>query len=175
MKLFLITIGLFASVSIFAQEVDGIRFILADLTKAQVQATNADKIIFVDAYTTWCGPCKMMDRTTFKDVEVAKFYNDNFVNLKMDMEKGKWPTFAQKHSVRGYPSLLFLNARGDLVHRSLGFQDKKRFLKLGQSASDPSQQVITLQNRFESGEKDQKFLLNYADALTMAGMRGLMK
>lgn len=172
MKLFLITIGLFASVSIFAQEVEGIRFILADLTKAQVQATNADKIIFVDAYTTWCGPCKMMDRTTFKDEEVAKFYNDNFVNLKMDMEKGKGPTFAQKHSVRGYPSLLFLNARGDLVHRSLGFQDEKRFLKLGQSASDPSQQVITLQNRFESGEKDQKFLLNYADALTMAGMSG---
>ena len=172
MKSLIIGLGLVASFSVFGQEVEGIKFIKEDLSQAQTIATADDKIIFVDAYTTWCGPCKMMDRTTFKDEDVTNYYNENFVNLKMDMEKGKGPSFAQMHSVRGYPSFLFLNAGGTLVHRSMGFQEKERFLKLGLSASDPNQQVITLQKRFEAGDEDQVFLLNYADALTMAGMNG---
>ena len=172
MKSLIVAFVLVANVSVFGQEVEGIKFIKEDLAQAMSVASTEEKIIFVDAYTTWCGPCKMLDRTTFKDEAVAKYYNENFVNLKMDMEKGKGPSFAQKHSIRGYPSLLFLNAGGELVHRSMGFQDGDRFLKLGQSASDPNQQVITLQKRFESGDKDQKFLLSYADALTMAGMDG---
>lgn len=173
MKSFIIiALSLFVSVSVFGQEVEGIKFIKEDLAQAQTLAASSDKIIFVDAYTTWCGPCKMMDRTTFKDESVAKFYNENFVNLKMDMEKGEGPSLSKLYSVRGYPSLLFLNAGGELVHRSLGFQDGEKFLKLGKSAFDPNQQVITLQKRFEAGEKDQDFLLNYADALTLAGMDG---
>ena len=172
MKILIIALSILSSISVFGQEVVGIQFIKEDLAQAKIKATADDKIIFVDAYTTWCGPCKMLDRTTFKDEAVAKFYNENFVNLKMDMEKGAGPSFAQLHSVRGYPSLLFLNAGGELVHRSMGFQDGARFLKLGEAAADPNQQVITLQKRFESGEKEQSFLLNYADALTMAGMNG---
>ena len=172
MKSLLIALGIFASFSIFGQEVEGIKFIKDDLEQAKNDASSEEKIIFVDAFTTWCGPCKMMDRTTFKDEDVTKYYNENFVNLKMDMEKGKGPSFAQMHSVRGYPSFLFLNASGTLVHRSMGFQDGARFLKLGQAAADPNQQVITLQKRFEAGDEDQIFLLNYADALTMAGMNG---
>lgn len=172
MKYLIIALICMASVNVIGQEAEGIKFIKENLAQAQSKASIDDKIIFVDAYTTWCGPCKMLDRTTFKDEAVAKYYNENFVNLKMDMEKGQGPSFAQLHSVRGYPSLLFLNAGGELVHRSMGFQDSKRFLKLGQAASDPDQQVITLQKKFESGKKDQEFLLAYADALTMAGMNG---
>lgn len=172
MKSFFIAFFIVATVSIFGQDINGINFIKEDLAQALEVATAEDKIIFVDAYTTWCGPCKMLDRTTFKDEAVTKYYNENFVNLKMDMEKGNGPSFAQKHSVRGYPSLLFLNASGDLVHRSMGYQDSERFLKLGKAASDPNQQVVTLQKRFEGGDTDQEFLLNYADALTMAGMDG---
>jgi len=172
MKSILFALGLIISISATGQEVTGIKFIKENLVQAKSQAAKEDKVIFVDAYTTWCGPCKMMDRTTFKDEAVTEFYNENFVNLKMDMEKGDGPSFAQSHSVRGYPSLLFLNAGGELVHRSLGFQDGTRFLELGKAAADPSKQVITLQKRFEAGEKDQEFLLNYADALTLAGMDG---
>ncbi len=172
MKLVVFIFSLLLSASTFSQQAEEIQFIKEDLAKAQVEANKSDKVIFVDAYTTWCGPCKMMDRKTFKDEAASKFYNDNFVNLKMDMEKGDGPLFAQKHTIRGYPSLLFLNAAGDLVHRSLGYQDATKFLELGKAAVNPEKQVITLQKRFEAGDKGQEFLLNYADALTMAGMDG---
>lgn len=172
MRSLLFIFSLIISIDSYSQKVEGIQFIKEDLVKAQEVAKKDNKVIFVDAYTTWCGPCKMMDRSTFKDEETSKFYNENFVNLKMDMEKGDGPKFAQKHSIRGYPSLLFLNAGGELVHRSLGFQDATRFLELGKAAINPDKQVVTLQKRFEAGEKNQEFLINYADALTMAGMDG---
>lgn len=172
MKSLVFIFSLVFTFSVSGQQVEGIQFIKEDLAQAQSAAKKGDKLIFVDAYTTWCGPCKMMDRSTFKDEAAAKFYNDNFVNFKMDMEKGDGPLFAQKHTIRGYPSLLFLNAGGELVHRSLGFQDAAKFLELGKSAINPDKQVITLQKKFEAGDKDQEFLLNYADALTMAGMDG---
>ena len=172
MKSLVLIVSLALSLTVYGQEVEGIKFIKEDLAMAQLQAKKSNKAIFVDAYTTWCGPCKMMDRNTFKDEAASKFYNENFVNLKMDMEKGDGPLFAQKHTIRGYPSLLFLNAAGELVHRSLGFQDASKFLELGKAAVDPEKQVITLQKRFEQGDKDQDFLLNYADALTLAGMDG---
>lgn len=172
MRILLFSVCLLIGLTAKSQEFVGVNFIKENLSLAKTKATSKDKLIFVDAYTTWCGPCKMMDRKTFKDPTVVEFYNDNFINLKMDMEKGIGPVFAQKHGVRGYPSLLFINAAGELVHRSLGFQDSNRFLELGQAAIDPNKQVVTLQKRFEAGEKDQEFLLNFADALTLAGMEG---
>lgn len=157
--------------SVIAQEAQ-ITFINQDIAAAKKAAKAKDQIMFVDAYTTWCGPCKMMDRNTFNDKEVATFYNDNFVNLKLDMEKGNGVSFSSTYEVRGYPSLLFLDADGQLVHRALGYHNTKDFLSLGEAAIDPDRQVMTLQRRFESGDRDKTFLANYADALTMAGMDG---
>lgn len=169
MKTLLLSLSLMLTISLAAQE-EGIQFIHEDLAAAQEKAKAEDKIVFVDAYTTWCGPCKMLSNTTFKDEKVAEFYNENFVNLKLDMEKGVGPDFGKKFNVRGYPSLLFLSSAGDLVHRSIGFQDATRFLALGESANDPNKQVVTLQRKFEAGERDKTFLRNYVDAMTMASM-----
>lgn len=169
MKYIQIFLCLAFAFSAFAQD-EGIQFIHENLTEAKAKAAEEGKILFVDAYTTWCGPCKMLSRTTFKDEKVAEFYNKTFVNLKLDMEKGEGPVFGKKFNVRGYPSLLFLGSNGELVHRSIGFQDATRFLALGEAAADPDKQVVTLQKRFESGERDQAFLKNYVDAMTMASM-----
>lgn len=171
LKSILFSLLMIITFSTVAQDAQ-ITFVKEDLAVAQDKAKSMDKLIFVDAYTTWCGPCKMMDRNTFNNKSVADFYNENFVNLKLDMEKGKGPAFALEHEVRGYPSLLFLNAGGELVHRALGYQNADQFLLLGKSAVNPDKQVITLQRRFEAGDRDKTFLSNYADALTMAGMEG---
>jgi len=84
---FLISISFF---SLYSQESPvGISFINNDLGKALEEASRSGQIVFVDAYTTWCGPCKMMDKNVFSDPEVAALFNERFVNLKLDMEKGK--------------------------------------------------------------------------------------
>ncbi len=67
----------------------GIVFFNGTWKQALNKAKADKKIIFLDAYASWCGPCKVMARKTFRDASVAKFYNKNFINIAMDMEKVK--------------------------------------------------------------------------------------
>ena len=76
-------------ISIFTMAQDNsIEFIDNDFAKAKEAAKKSGKLIFVDAYTTWCGPCKWMAANKFTNDTIAEFYNKNFISLKMDMEKG---------------------------------------------------------------------------------------
>lgn len=65
-----------------------IAFIENAFSTALKKAEAEHKYIFVDAYTTWCGPCKQLKSTSFKDSQTADFFNKNFVNASIDMEKG---------------------------------------------------------------------------------------
>ena len=67
----------------------GIVFTAVSWSDALEKVKAAHKYIFVDAYASWCGPCKMLKATTFKNKEVAAFFNENFINLSIDMEKGE--------------------------------------------------------------------------------------
>ncbi|MEQ8704088.1 MAG: thioredoxin domain-containing protein [Phaeodactylibacter sp.] len=146
----------------FAQE--GIQFEEGNWKKILAKAADQDRLIFVDAYATWCGPCKMMARDVFTQAKVGEYYNGNFVNAKIDMEKGEGVGLARKYNVRAYPTLLFVNASGELVHRAVGYQDAEAFVQLGREAQDPSRQLVTMERKFEAGERDPAFLKNYAMA-----------
>src|ERR1700754_4343651 len=82
-----------------------INFIENSWKEALKQAAAQNKYIFVDAYATWCGPCKLLKATTFKNNRVAEFYNSNFINVAMDMEKGQGPELAAQWGLQGYPTL----------------------------------------------------------------------
>ncbi len=126
------------------------------------KAADQDKIIFVDAYASWCGPCKMMDKNVFSDASVGNYYNENFINVKIDMEKGEGPGLARKYSVRAYPSFLFVDGNGDLVHRGIGYQPVEAFIALGEAASDTENGIGTLERRFKRGDRDPEFLYQLA-------------
>ena len=154
--------------SSFAQ---GINFESTDFQSVLDKAKAENKLVFMDAYTTWCGPCKWMSKNVFTESNVGTYFNDRFINVKVDMEKGEGVDLATKYKVSAYPSLLFLNGDGDLVHMSIGSRPAEDFLDLGNAANDPNRQVMTLKKRFESGEKSADFLHMYTAALTSAGMK----
>ena len=113
---------------------DGIQFTQITLEKAKKQAAKSGKLIFIDAYTDWCGPCKKMAATSFKDEEVGKVFNDNFINLKIEMEKNPdGQQVARRYNVRAYPTLLIIDANGNLVKQAIGFQTKDRLIALAES------------------------------------------
>ena len=114
------TLTLLLSLGVFAQN-RSIDFIDNDLKAAQAKSKETGKIIFVDAYTTWCGPCKWMSKHMFTNDTIADFFNQNFVNLKMDMEKeGDGVEMAKWYGIRSYPTLIFLDADGNMLHRLSG-------------------------------------------------------
>lgn len=151
--------------TIDAQNIDSIKsikFIAEDFRAAMAQGAKKNKIVFIDAYTTWCGPCKLMDKSVFTDEKVLDFMNENFVNLKLDMERGDGQIVAQRYKVSAFPSFLFVNTEGELVHKGIGYQDADKFLSLASVALSDNQGLLAWSRKFENGERSPDFLKNYA-------------
>ncbi|NVK63707.1 MAG: thioredoxin family protein [Flavobacteriales bacterium] len=123
-----------ALMSSFAGDKNGIEFSNISLEKAKKQASKSGKLIFIDAYTDWCGPCKRMAATTFKDPEVGEFFNENFINMKVEMEKdADGREIAQRYRVRAYPTLLIIDGDGNLKKSIIGFKSKNQLLAIAES------------------------------------------
>lgn len=146
---------------------DGIAFRELSFANALKMAKEENKLLFVDCFTTWCGPCRMLSKVVFKDSLVADYFNRHFVNLKMDMEKGEGIDIRKKYDVRGYPTLLFLNSSGEVVHRLLGADEASALLekvKLGVESGG----ISGLRKRYEAGERDSAFVCGYINVLSAA-------
>lgn len=114
---------------------EGINFVDISFSEALKSAKVSNKLVFLDAYATWCGPCKWMDANTFKDESVGAYFNENFINLKMDMEKGEGPQIARRYKVTAYPTMFFINGEGEVIHKVLGAKPAKDFLKEAKKAN----------------------------------------
>lgn len=133
MKLLII---LAASIMLFGNVTEataqsGINFHKGTWDEVKAKAKADGKIIFVDAYAVWCGPCKWMDANVFSNSSVGEVYNSTFVNYKFDMEKGEGPAFARQYKVTAYPTLLFIDGDGKVVHEVKGSRSATDFIALG--------------------------------------------
>lgn len=147
-----------------------IPFEKGDLNAAMKKAIVSKKILFVECYTTWCGPCKWMAKNVFTDNDVAKFYESNFVNIRLDMEKGEGLDFAKRYEVKVYPTYVFLDGEGVMIHKACGSKEAKEFIKDGMNALDPKRNLSGMQKIFESGERSSTFLKDYLTVLSAANM-----
>jgi thiol-disulfide isomerase/thioredoxin len=133
---FYLVLCLAFSAGSFAQ---GIEFHKGDWASVKAKAKQENKLIFIDFYTSWCGPCKYMAKNIFPLPEVGEFYNSNFINYKVDAEKGEGVALAEKYSVKGYPTLLFVDHEGTFVHQNGGGLGVERFIELGKTALNPNE------------------------------------
>lgn len=144
------------SLQVFAQE--SIDFIDKPLAELMVQAKKEKKLIFIDAYASWCGPCKLLEKNIFPKPAVKEFYNKTFINTHIDMEKGEGVQIAQKYMIRSYPTLMFINGDGEIIQKALGYMDEDAFLALGKEVGNPLNAQSSPKELFEKGEKDPQFL-----------------
>lgn len=158
MKKFVSGLFLFSTLAVFAQE--AIQFQELPFKELVAKAKKDNKIVFIDAYASWCGPCKMMERNVFTKKSVGDYYNSNFVNARFDMEKGEGREIAAKYGVRSYPTYLFLNGDGELVSQNFGYMEESMFLTMAQDINSPNNKKGSLKERFAKGEKDPEFLIN---------------
>lgn len=101
-------------------------FMTGSLETAKKKAEADGKLIFVDVYTDWCGPCKMMDRTTFRDPATVELLK-KVVALKVDGEKAEGPELVTRYEVGGFPCFLILDAKGKLVDKRMGYMQAQEF------------------------------------------------
>lgn len=148
-----------------AEKPSAIHFSTSSWSEMLAEAKKSGKLIFMDAYTTWCGPCKVMRATVFTEPEVGNFYNRNFVNAYIDMEKGEGIELRQKYEVRAYPTYLFINGDGEVVHRVVGSCPKEIFIQHGLDALSPKNNLLALTNAYPKAAQDPEFIRNYLKAL----------
>ncbi len=123
-------------------EKEGIQFTETSWKEVLKKAKAEKKIIFLDAYASWCGPCKMLQKNVFTKKEVGDYFNKQFINVKMDMEKGEGPTLAQTYPLEAYPTLLFIDGNGRVMKKVIGYQSPDQLLGIGQSLKKTALQAL---------------------------------
>lgn len=110
---------------------DGIHFQKGNWQQALDLAKKENKLVFLDIYATWCGPCKQLKKYTFADKSAGDFFNTNFVNMALDGEQEEGATLAQKFGIEAYPTLMFVTPEGELITKSPGFRTAPDLINLG--------------------------------------------
>jgi thioredoxin-related protein len=116
---------------VYNNKAQGIHFIEADWNKALLEAKKQNKLIFLDAYASWCGPCQLLKRNTFPDKEAGEFFNKNFINVAVNMEKGNGPALVAQYQVDAYPTLVIADADGNMVTYTKGYISPKQLIDFG--------------------------------------------
>lgn len=140
---------------VFAAEArsEGIRFFKGSFQEALKQAKAENKKVFVDFYTTWCGPCQLMSKNVFPDDEVGKYFNKYFINYQINAEDKTYLPEVKRYSVTAYPNMLILDIDGNVLGRQLGATDKNGFLRFAKLAL---KEVLPVDQLYEKLKKDKK-------------------
>lgn len=164
LKIILLFFTLLFTINGFAQ---GIQFEDGKWADIIAKAKKTNKPIFVDVYTSWCGPCKQMAKNIFPLKEVGDKYNLSFVCYKIDAEKGEGIEIAKKYNVKGFPCFLYIKPDGTLIHKAVGFKITHEFLSEADFALqktapvDAQQSLADYQAAFDAGERNPDFLVTY--------------
>ena len=141
------------------KENEGIHFFNGTWKEALQEAKTQDKMLFVDIWASWCGPCKQMTVTTFMDKEVGEYFNAHFVNYKLmtnpkdKTEREQARALAQKYHANTLPTLLWLDDEGNLLHFATGYHEVSALLAEAKTAQNPEKRIGTILQRWAKGDR----------------------
>ena len=145
----------------------GVEFFHGTFEEALQLAEDEEKLVFVDVYTSWCGPCKVMSQTVFPNQEVGEYFNSRFISFKLDAEDLSidGPRISNTYDVSVYPTLLFLNPDGTEIGRGATGYDKEGLLGLAEDIlneqSANTVRLAILSTQYDSGDREKNFVQEY--------------
>ncbi len=138
--------------------------------QAMAKAATEKKPVFIDFFTTWCGPCKSLDETTWKDAKVIAWLNDKTIALHIDAEKEE--PLADRFKVDGYPTLLFLKPDGTEIDRLYGYHSSSEFITAGDAILSGRDALTRARDKVDAaGGKDPMVRMEYARVLQRQGRK----
>lgn len=149
----------------------GINFEHVSLEEALSQAQKENKLVFIDFYTDWCAPCKMMANGIFKETVVGDEYNKNYINIKVNAEK-EGVQAAKKYGVNAYPTLMFVNKDGDVMYKKVGTTDLDGVLRMSKEALislKSGSSLADLEKEYPNNRTNEAFLKLYIDKSIQLG------
>ena len=149
----------------------GIKFVESSYNEALKQAEQENKLLFMDCYTSWCGPCRLLANRVFPNDSIGQFFNKHFISLKVDMEKGEGPALARQYGVKAYPTLLFIDpSTQEIVSQVVGFRTVKALLEDAQKAANPNRNLQGLAAQFNENPANPAIASAYLESLWAASL-----
>lgn len=145
-----------------------IKFEEASWEEVLLKGQKEKKLIFLSAYSEWCEPCEEMEEYTYSDLEVTNHFNAQFINVRMDMEDYPGVDLAEQYAIAAFPSYLFLDADGKVVHRGCGSMDAQEFLAMAEEATNDTLCLMAMEARYEAGDRSIDFMMDYLEFLEYA-------
>ena len=151
-----------------AAQVDtGVHFIDKPLDELLAQAKKENKLVFIDCYSTYCGPCKMMLKKEFPKKEMGDYLNASFVSAKMNLDLGDGPQLSWKWDVHSFPTFLFMDSDGNILHRMQGYMPAEQFIREAKEGLADNT-FRTLEKKYRQGDRSREVVLAY-----MEGLKGM--
>ncbi|MCL2561247.1 MAG: thioredoxin family protein [Rikenellaceae bacterium] len=140
------------------------------LAEALEQAAAENKLVFLDAYTVWCGPCRFMNAEILPQEAVSALLNERFVSVKFDMERGEGFDIARRYEVDVFPTYLLLRPDGTELHRLIGgSQTGEAFVERLLAGIEHGAVLSAFERQYAAGDRDAGMLLDFVEALVAAG------
>lgn len=148
---------------------EGIIFFKGTWNELLSEAKKQNKPIFIDVYTDWCRPCKVLEKDIFPNDKVGDFYNKNFINYRFDAEKGEGIAFAKKYDIVSYPTLLYLNKESKILFTKAGSQTTLELIDTGKKVLESVtnfKELTYYSKNYELNKYDSDFVLAYTRKLS---------
>lgn len=165
----LIVIFLLFGFSSFCQK--GVNFESLTFDEALAKAKTENKLVFVDCYTSWCGPCRFMMDSVFPQEKAGEFFNPRFVCVKFDMEKGEGPKLYKEFGVKAFPTFLIVRPDRTMQHKLAGGGNIESFINRVSKGLELKTSFSFLAERYEKGKLNKKQLMAYLEILNGANER----
>lgn len=138
-------------------------------------AKRKHKHVFLDCYTTWCAPCKIMESKVFSQKDIGDFYSSDFICFRIQMDrrpmddevvKRAYPdakAIAEKYHIQAYPTMLYFDENGRLMKTAVGAMEASDFLRLGKEVTELSERYSSITERWKKGASDSLDMLYLAN------------
>lgn len=153
---------------IFCYAQGGVNFEHLTFDEALAKAKTEKKLVFMDCFTTWCGPCKYMTNTVFPQEKAGEFFNSRFVCVKYDMEQGEGKELRKKLGVRAFPTFFIIRPDGTVQHTVVGGGDLEEFIARVEKGLNEKTSLLYLNGVYEKGKMSKKQMVAYYEALSDA-------
>ena len=148
---------------------NGVKFEDCTFSEVLAKARKENKPVFMDCFTVWCGPCKVLSNQIFPMKPVGDFFNSNFVNFKMDMERGEGIELAKRYGIKVYPTLLVLDSEGNLLHRFTGARPPRALIDEMARALSDSTAYGPVKAKYDAGDRTPQVVIEYLRNMVSAG------
>lgn len=164
-KIVILLIMMLGTSLLNAQTNEGIHFEHGTWAEIKAKAKNENKLIFMDCYTDWCGPCKFLSTTVFTQRLVGEYFNAHYISYKVDMEKGEGVELRKQFEITAFPTLLFFSTNGELNFRRVGYVSGEQLIADAKMTPKRAEEMALIKNNYDKNSKDLVSVKAYLDLL----------